>query len=146
MGMLDLAFGPPALGTLCRYRDHTCRVTSTDLNGEVRWLWKRPDKPQCSEYPVVRYTPKGAWIWTTSYDRGGRFVLLECGRPFAHRTKKKALEAYIRRKRAHIRHAAASLRGAEASLEFALDMRDGAASEDFYRDLGQTYQTEEPDQ
>lgn len=86
------------------------------------------------EYPVLKRTPKGAWIkecwkWSammpfpgeeTRQDRGERFVLLTARKRFAAETKEQALDDYKARKRRQIRILKARLLSIEAAL-FAVD-------------------------
>lgn len=51
---------------------------------------------QCKEYKIEKETNKGYWISLGYGDT--RFMLKEAKKLYAHKTKQKALEAYIRRK------------------------------------------------
>jgi hypothetical protein len=121
---------PPPEGTgefLYRYEDvHYSRGVDMRDNplpgGHVR--------VELREYPIMRRTPKGAWIrecWTWSasiplpgqesrQDRGERFVLLNARKRFAAETKEDALVDYKARKRKQIKILKARLRAAEVAL------------------------------
>lgn len=82
------------------------------------------------EYPILKRTPKGAWIsecwvWSntmpwpgeeTRQDRGEKFVLLSARKRFAAETKEQALEDYRARKRAQLRILTLRKRSVENAL------------------------------
>jgi hypothetical protein len=51
------------------------------------------------EYPVVRYTPKGAWLWVNDRER---FVRLDARKRFACPTLREALVSFIARKQRQV--------------------------------------------
>lgn len=78
------------------------------------------DPQLCLEtYLVEKETPCGYWINCWGCLSGKRWVSKTTTKRFAHSTKEGALQAFLRRKKAHVKHAAAALRGAEQELRLA---------------------------
>ncbi len=74
-------------------------------------------KLSLDKYPVLKRTPKGAWIRHYGPFSSRKFVLLTARRKFACDTKADALESFIARKESHIRHLRARLTTAEKALQ-----------------------------
>lgn len=53
----------------------------------------------CISYPIVRYTPCGAWIQCNDVNSGKKFVKLEAHKKYAHASVAEAIESFIRRKK-----------------------------------------------
>lgn len=85
------------------------------------------------EYPILKRTPKGAWIkecwaWSATLsfpgeesrrERGEKFVLLTARKRYAAETKEQALDDYRYRKCRQLRILKAKLRSVESALEAA---------------------------
>lgn len=67
------------------------------------------------EYPVIKYTPKGAWI---SVGVEKKFVLRDARKRFACPTVEEARESFIARKRAYVRHLNARMVRAQEAIRF----------------------------
>lgn len=70
--------------------------------------WDRSTGPGTLEvklrrYPILKRTPKGAWIDTGLGLLQPRFVLLEARKRFACPTEPEAMESFIQRKRQQLR-------------------------------------------
>lgn len=70
-------------------------------------------------YPVLRETPKGAYILTALY--GEKFVLNGDGKRYAYETIEQAKHSYIRRKEHQLRHLETALRGCKEMLAVGWD-------------------------
>ncbi|MFW6047245.1 MAG: hypothetical protein ACOCP4_05615 [Candidatus Woesearchaeota archaeon] len=76
---------------LYRYEDNIIGAVDADGN-----LTSTRADIQCKEYKIEKETEKGYWISLGYGDT--KFMLKEAKKLFAHKTKQKALEAYIKRK------------------------------------------------
>jgi len=85
---------------------------------------------ELTEYEVLRYTPKGAWINASPYRsatsfkhmKDEKFVLLSARKRFAHPTKEEAMTSFIARKKAQIRIYKARVKHAEEALKRAEEL------------------------
>lgn len=99
----------------------------TDENRDVgfglRYRYVDPlmedEAPECRVFPVLRNTPKGAWIKAMGYEK---FVLSGSGKRFAYPTKAEAIGSYITRKQHQIQRAAQTHDRATAWLSKAQSM------------------------
>lgn len=69
------------------------------------------------QFPVIRWTPKGAWISLGAGER--KFVLLTARKRYALRTRREALLSFIKRKKRQCVILRARLRNAEDALRIA---------------------------
>lgn len=69
------------------------------------------------KYPIVKRTPKGAWIESFSNPSGKRFILLTARKQFASETVDKAKECFIARKKRYIHILSARIEDAENALK-----------------------------
>lgn len=73
-------------------------------------------------FPIRKRTPCGAWIYLDVQARS-HFVNLKANRKFAHETREKALESFIRRRAAIINILEDRLADAQEALKTAHEMR-----------------------
>ena len=77
---------------------------------------------QLSQYPVIKYTPKGAWI-NVYGDK--KFVLLSAKKRYACPTKEEALECFMYRKKRQLSILNAKVRQVEHAIQLATNGVDG---------------------
>ena len=68
------------------------------------------------EIPIVKFTPKGFWIYGIGYHRLGRFVPTNTRKKFACLTKEDAKISFIARKKSQIRIVSQQLDRAKTAL------------------------------
>lgn len=69
---------------------------------------------KCTEYPIVKRTPKGAWIDCYGTQR---FVLLTARKQFACETREAAAESFRRRKQCQIKLLSERINDAKEALK-----------------------------
>lgn len=70
-------------------------------------------------YPVLRHSPRGAWISVSLYPREDKFILRDAYKHWACETKEQALESFIRRKRRQLAFPQRQTKESEAALRLA---------------------------
>lgn len=118
--VMSLRLAEYKLGYLYRYEDKQyCSVDEYDRT------WLLPLKLELHKYPILKKTPKGAWILYGSK----KFVLLSARKKFACLTELEAIESFIRRKMSQKSRLQNQLDRAEKAMQLGLAMQRKLADE-----------------